>query len=293
MSKNNRIVTILFLGILGFFLFLASHPIQTDQEEVIKKMMDEYIKIAKKIYDPETKPQTMEDIRAVESLRKQAAVFWERRVVRVSTITKDFRFLQNNVAFPYSIKNLDLAEDFAKLIVHFELDPANKNKYVSREGQYSLVLSGEEWKLSKFETPKKEPVYPVPEGSSPKELLTAYFKKMQTFFVQDSEDKQQKTLSMVSIRTETSSFWKLAERDIQLPSMQSAMFFNTYHPSAWDFQDIRESGDFSRVTVKMTAGNPLQLRLHKGPFDRSVQYSLIREDGNWFITGFKILENEK
>jgi hypothetical protein len=235
----------------------------------------------------------MEDIRAVESLRKQAAVFWDRQAVRASTITKDFRFLQNNVAFPYSIKNLDLAEDFARLIVHFEPDPANKNIYISREGQYSLVHTGEGWKLSKFETPKKESVYPVPEGSSPKELLTAYFKEMQKFSVRDSEDKQQKTPSMLSIRTETSSFWKLAERDIQLPSMQSAMFFNTYQPSAWDFQDIRESGDFSRVTVKMTVGNPLQLRLHKGPFDRLVQYSLIREDGNWFITGFKNLENEK
>jgi len=293
MSKNNRIVTIFFLGILGLFLFLASQPIQTDLEEDIKKVMDEYIKIAKKIYAPETKPQTMEDIRAVESLRKQATGFWERSVVRASTITKDFLFLKNNVAFPYSLKDLELAEDYAKLIIHFELDPANKNKYVSREGQYSLVQTEEGWKLSMFEIPKKESVYPVPEGSSPKELLTAYFKEMQKFFVQDAEDKQQKTPSMVSIRTETSSFWKLKERDIQLPSMQSAMFFNTYQPSVWAFQDVSESGDFSRVTVKMTAGNPLQLRLHKGPFDLSVQYTLIREDGKWYITGFKDLEKEK
>ncbi|MFC2158763.1 hypothetical protein ACFLT9_13085 [Acidobacteriota bacterium] len=283
---NRKITTGLTAIVLVFLIAGTAFP--QGPEEDIMKLFKEYYEISKKIYTPqaEGKKFTPDDIKATEKLRREAGVYWIPRATRTSTITRDFNFLRNNIKAPYVLGSVQMATDFARLTITYELAPDGKNKFAQKNGEYEFTQTETGWKISKFQIVIPKPVYPVPESSSIDVVLEAYFKKMQSIYP-PGDTKGQRGPSLTSARSNTQAFWKLKERDITTPSMKSAILFNLYRPSKWEILDIKESGDFARTDVTMEVGNPLQIKLKNGPFSKSVRYTLVKDGGNWYITGFE------
>ena len=144
----------------------------------------------------------------------------------------------------------------------------------------------------------KKPVYPVAQGASINELLDAYFTAMQAVYPIVPKTpiklhgKKAEAVSLISARLRTSNYWKLREKDPEVPSMRSAMFFRLYQPSAWTIQQVNEAGDFARARIDMNVGSPLQIKLKRGDFTRQVQYSLVRTGKNWYLIDFEDLDEK-
>ncbi len=126
--------------------------------------------------------------------------------------------------------------------------------------------------------------YPVEKGAQVPELLRAYFTKMSEIYPPGTKPGKD-SVSLTASRTKTMAFWKLKPRDTKVPSMRSNMLFAIYQPTAWDIVKVQEAGDFARAKVTMTVGNPVQMRLKR--YSRDVEYTLVKVDGNWYMTGFK------
>ena len=173
-----------------------------------------------------------------------------------------------------------------------EIAAAGNGTYYDARSSQALAesfkdFSGEmDRKIVKLQLDSKKSVEPVTEGAGIREVLEAYFKEMASIYPPGDTQGRENT-SLSSTRSRTQAYWKLMERDTGLPSMKSGMFFNLYRPSSWKINEIRESGDFARAEVVMEVGSPPQIRLRKDSFSRDVRYSLIRDSGNWYITGFE------
>ena len=286
---NKKITTGLAASML--VILIAGMAFPQSPEEDILKLFEEYYEISKKIYTPqaEGKKLTPDDVKAIEKLRIDAAVYWIPRATRTSTVTRDFNFLKRNIMAPFSLDSVQMSGDFARLNITFELDPGGKNKFAQKNGEYEFTQTDTGWKISKFKTVTPKPVYPVPEGSSINVVLEAYFNKMKSIYP-PGDTKGQRGPSLTSTRSRTLAYWKLKERDTSLPNMKSGMFFTMYRPSKWEIEEVKESGDFARADVTMEVGNPLQIRLKKGPFSKSVRYTLVKDGKNWYITGFEEID---
>lgn len=126
--------------------------------------------------------------------------------------------------------------------------------------------------------------YPVEKGAEVQEVLNAYFTMMREIYPPGTKPGKDAD-SLTASSTKTKGFWELKPRDTDVPSMRSSMFFAICQPTTWDITKIQEAGDFARAKVKMTVGNPVQIKLKK--YSRDVEYTFVKVGGDWYITGFK------
>lgn len=125
--------------------------------------------------------------------------------------------------------------------------------------------------------------YPATPGASVPTVLEAYFTEMRRVFPPSEGNVPASSMFAGG------AFWKLASRDVKVPSMGSAMLFSVYRPSAWKIASVEESGDFAMARIEFTVGSPLQLRLKKDPFVRRAEYALVRDGTNWHLADFQEL----
>ena len=126
--------------------------------------------------------------------------------------------------------------------------------------------------------------YPVTPGAPVSEVLEAYFVKLSTIYPPGSKPGKDST-SLTASSSQAGSFWKLKPKDVDVPAMRSSMFFAIYQPQSWEIIKVQEAGDFARAEAEMQVGSPTHIRLHQTK--RDVQYTFVRVNGNWYITGFK------
>ncbi len=159
--------------------------------------------------------------------------------------------------------------------------------FSTRKGRYSLVHSENKWEIAEFSLVYKKPIYPVAQGASINALLDAYFTAMQAVCpvvpqtTIEPHRKKAQEVSLVAARLRTSNYWKLRDKDPEVPSMHSAMFFRLYQPSAWTIQQVNEAGDFARARIEMmvkTQSNEWRQTDLTGK--EFVQFELDTEGGN-------------
>jgi len=127
--------------------------------------------------------------------------------------------------------------------------------------------------------------YPTTPGAPVPTVLEAYFTEMHRAFPPTDERPGPSNVLGAGSR-----FWKLGARDTRIPSQRGALLFLQYRPAAWKIASVDESGDFALAQVDFTVGSPLQLRGQKAPVVRRAEYALVRDEGNWYLTGFQDLE---
>jgi hypothetical protein len=295
LQRHRRYHSSVFFFVLLFVLPDVC-PAGTD-EAAVRGLITDYLAVAQDVYAPSL-PETDADLRVIDQMRAQAKSLW----IYPKRASKDFLFLKAHAGMPYALVDFESSGDFARIVVHFKPQPSDEVRaapvFSPRKGRYSLVHSRNGWKIAEFNLVHKKPVYPVVEDASIDALLDAYFTAMQAVYpvvpqtTFEPHGKKAEEVSLIAARLRTSNYWKLREKDPEVPSMRSAMFFRLYQPSAWTIQQVDEAGDFARARIEMNVGSPLQIKLKRGDFTRQVQYSLVRTGKNWYLIDFEDLDEK-
>ena len=174
----------LYLSSVFFFsLFFVLPDVCSagSEEATVRSLIADYLAVAQDVYAPSL-PETDADLRVIDQMRAQAKSLW----IYPKQSSKDFLFLKAHAGMPYALVDFESSGDFARIIVHFKPEPSDEVRaapvFSTRKGRYSLVHSGNGWKIAGFNLVHKKPVYPVAQGASINALLDAYFTAMQAVY---------------------------------------------------------------------------------------------------------------
>lgn len=103
-------------------------------------------------------------------------------------------------------------------------------------------------------------------------------------FSQQLYKADSKKLSLMKMSHQTTN-WKIKKGDYRVPHLTSASFLMRYKPKVWEIEEVKQAGHFAKVYVKISIGDPLQLKLSKSN-ERQAIYSLIKDQENWYIVDF-------
>ncbi len=152
-------------------------------------------------------------------------------------------------------------------------------------GRYELELLGSRWQIRSFSATPSYPFPPLATEVGPEDTLSAYWMQRKKLIPPGRKD--------YTAGSRPQLFWKLpkaANSPAQLESLKEQILFLLYRPLSWQITELTLGGDAAKVRADMTVGDLTQIKLHKGQFTQSIEYSLIRYDNNWYITGFRNLD---
>lgn len=88
-------------------------------------------------------------------------------------------------------------------------------------------------------------------------------------------------------------FWKVGGMESKLSGTESAFFIIVNRPESFKFSEVKEAGDFAKITVEMNVTGPVPGGNYNGPKTKDVEYKLIKAGQDWKIVSFTDLYKEK
>jgi hypothetical protein len=201
--------------------------------------------------------------------------------------TKDMWFFKWHAGMDYTLSEPVAQGNTVDVVLKFDslLPDEPINPPTIQSGHYKIIRQGSGWKIQSFSATPPYPFPPLTGNADLENTLNEYWKERQRATPPGRKDY----LSSARPRL----FWKFPRTEnspIKLEYMKGLTFFRLYRPSSWKITDVQRAGDVARVTVLFTVGHPTQLKLHKGAFSQKVEYSLLRYAKDWYIIGFRDLD---
>jgi len=201
--------------------------------------------------------------------------------------TKDVWFFKWHAGMDYTLSEPVAQGNTVDVVLKFDslLPDESINPPTIQSGHYKIIRQGSGWKIQSFSATPPYPFPPLTGNADLENTLNAYWRERQRATPPGRKDY----LSGARPRL----FWKFPRTEnspIKLEYMKGLTFFRLYRPSSWKITDVQRAGDAARVTVLFTVGHPTQLKLHQGAFSRKVEYSLLRYAKDWYIMGFRDLD---
>ncbi len=269
-------VTMLMLSTL--FLPNAGLAGTTEMQQTLHN----YFSLAAKIFPPQLELAPTERLK----LRKQLDACWQPRKAGA----KNFLFIKQNARYPHKLSNIQADGDSGSAIVSFTPDPgslaAAAPMYFATRARYALKKHQGKWKLTGFEAIKQKQQRAVKASASAQNVLSRHLEIMASIYPPNGKELPRKEL--IAARSKDRSLWKKGSarsRKISLNSNPSA-FFRIYQPAGWKIIRSEDTTAGKRFRLAMTVGSKNQIRLHKGPFSREVEYALTRHRQSWYLTSF-------
>ena len=249
-----------------------------------KQVLKQYFAISSKLFPPQLEMSIDERV----SLTKKREAFWHKK----RNSNKDFLFIKQNAKFPFTIKELTVEDEghVASMEVIFTPDKgslvAAAPMYMATSGIYEMRRD-EEWKLVAFKkiiTKQKRPVGP---SASIEDVLSGHHDLLASIYPPDKSKLPQNEL--ISTRAKISTLWvkKRASASQMRTDKVPSFFYDVYKPTVWKILDLNEDGNSAVARIEMAVGSENQIRLNRGGFTRQVEYSLVRKDGEWYISAFQ------
>lgn len=269
---------IVLITTLSFLIPLSIVSAETSPTQVL----EQYFSISSKLFPPQLEMSIDERV----ALTKEKDRFWLKK----RNSAKDFLFIKQNVQFPYTIKDVVVKGDAASLKVVFTPDKgslvAAAPMYLPTSGVYEMRRIGE-WKLVSFKKIIPKQQRPVDPSASIRDVLSSHHDLMASIYPPDKSKLPQKEL--ISTRSKISTLWikKRASASQMRTDKVPSFFYDIYKPTVWKILDLKQDGNTAIARIEMAVGSENQIRLNKGGFARQVEYSLVRRDGEWYLSNFQ------
>ena len=264
---------------------LLSLPGNTVAGDTPTEFLQRYAAMAVKAYTPTSSqyPPSKKEMKVSQKALATLRNDW----LAATLPTKDMWFFKWHAGMDYTLSESVAQENTVDVVLKF--DPLLPGEPVTpptiQSGHYKIVRQRPGWKIQSFSATPPYPFPPLAGNADLEDTLNAYWRERQRSTPPGRKDY----LSGSRPRL----FWKFPKTEnspVKLEYMKGLTFFRLYRPSSWKITDVQRAGDAARVTVLFTVGHPTQLKLYKGAFSRKVEYSLLRYAKDWYIMGFRDLD---